>query len=240
MFDTRLVRTFRKPNPSRLTTEVLFVIRDRDLNLRPARFFRRDEREEPVSRAASDDLEHVFVLQLTKGIDQVSPVTIVPQMKRHRKVFDVHLRCLVKLLRLFSRAMLFFLSQFKEVFEVLRIAFLEKRISKHFAKRRRDVHGDPGRCPGFVQMLKNEDKRKVNLRYCFVEPVLFEKLRILRVPDKRQMGVKNETEVSDWHKRVRRSWPVCSLSTMSITTNDDPRTTNGYRLLCELKGECAR
>ena len=51
-----------------------------DLDLRAARFFGRDERQKTVRRAAGDDLQHAFFLQLAEGVDQVAFVAIVPQV----------------------------------------------------------------------------------------------------------------------------------------------------------------
>jgi hypothetical protein len=48
--------------------------------------------------------------------------------------------------------------------------------------------------------LEDIDERKIDLGYRLVEPVFFEKFGIFGMPNKREMGVQDETVVTDGHR----------------------------------------
>ena len=50
-----------------------------------------------------------------------------------------------------------------------------------------------------MQPLKDNDQWKIYFRDSFKKPILFQKFRIFRMPDKRQMGVKYEAEITYRH-----------------------------------------
>jgi hypothetical protein len=54
-----------------------------------------------------------------------------------------------------------------------------------------------------VEALEDKDKRKVDLRDRFVEPIFFEKFRIFGMPDERQVGVKDQAEVPNGHESIK-------------------------------------
>ena len=71
---------------------MLFVIRDCYLDLCPARFCRRDQRQKAVRCATGDYLEHTLFLQFAECVDEVAVVPVVPKVERCRQILDVHTR----------------------------------------------------------------------------------------------------------------------------------------------------
>ena len=86
IFDPGFVRGFGQPDSARLPAKVLFVIRNRDLDLRPACLRCRYQRQKPMRCAASDDLDNAFFLKLAKSVDKISTVTVVPKIERRANV----------------------------------------------------------------------------------------------------------------------------------------------------------
>jgi hypothetical protein len=189
--DPWFVRAFGQPYPARLAAEMFLVVFDSYVDLSPARLFSRDQREKPVRGAARNDLYRTFILKFAKCADEVSPVTVVPKSERRTQAFRVHLRYFMKFRRLFVRSVRFFVSELEQIFQMASVSGLEKFVGEHLAQRRRDIHRKPRFHTCFVEILKNENKRKVNLSYRFVEPIFFEELGIFGMPDKRQVSVKD-------------------------------------------------
>jgi hypothetical protein len=189
--DARFVRALGKPYAARLTTEMFFVIGDRDIHLRSACFGRRDQRQEAVCRTARDDLERTFILKLTKCANEISMIAIVPQSECRAQTLGVHSRDVVKFKSFVLSSMDFLIRELEKIFEMTRIAVLQHLVREHFAQRWRDIHRKPGFYTRFVETLENEYERKVNFGDRFEEPVFFKKFRILGMPDKRQVSVKN-------------------------------------------------
>ena len=87
-----------------------------------------------------------------------------------------------------------------------RVTVLQQRIGEHLAERRRDIHREARLSTGLVQRLKNENQRKIDLGDRLVKPVFFKKFRIFRMPDKRQVSVEDQAEISDGHDLVSGQW----------------------------------
>jgi hypothetical protein len=137
--------------------------------------------------ATSDNLQYTFVLKITKRTDQIPIVTMFPQFPSRTKAFEIHICNRSKFVSLATRAINFFFSQRDKLLEMLCIPFLEEWINQHFAKRRRNIHREARSSPRFMQILKDKDKREVNFGNCFVKPILFQKLRVLRVAHERKV-----------------------------------------------------
>src|SRR5882762_1348290 len=199
-FDSRLVSTLREPNPSGLATEVLPVVGDSNANLRTFGFRSGNERNEAMSGSASNNLEHTFVLEISKRTNQVPIVAMLPKFPSRTKAIEIHICNGSKFVGLAPGAINFFFSQRNKLFEMLCISFLEERINQHFAKRRRYIHREARSSACFMQVLKDKYKREVNFGDCFVKPILFQKLRVLRVAHERKVRMKDEAKVSCWHR----------------------------------------
>jgi hypothetical protein len=144
-----------------------------------------------MCRAARDDLEYALILQLAKGINEISVVAIIPKIVGSPEVIHVHFRNGMKLGGLASCSMFLFRGQVDKIFEVPGIAVLQQFVSQHLAKRRRDVHCKSRRRAGLVQRLEDEDQRKIDFGDGLVKPVFLEEFRIFGMPHERQMGVQN-------------------------------------------------
>ena len=59
--------------------------------------------------------------------------------------------------------MMLFLGQLEQFFKVPRIAFLQQRVDKHLAQRRRNVHRQPRPRSRLMKVLKNKNERKIDL-----------------------------------------------------------------------------
>jgi hypothetical protein len=140
-----------------------------------------------MSGAASDNLQYTFVLEISKRIDQIPIVTMLPKFPSRTKGFEIHVCDGSKFVGLAPGAINFFFSQRDKLLEMLCIPFLEERINQHFAERRRNIHREARSSTRFMQVLKNIDKREVNFSDCFVKPILFQKLRVLRVAHERKV-----------------------------------------------------
>ena len=81
------------------------------------------------------------------------------------------------------------------------VALLEHRVPHHRAKRRGERHGEAERDAVPHQTFHHVEQRQVGFRNCLVKPVFLQKLRVFRMPDKRQVGVKNRGNVSERHNR---------------------------------------
>jgi len=88
-------------------------------------------------------------------------------------------------------AVLFFACKLEQIFEMTRIPILQQLVRQHLAQRRRNVDRDTWNRSGFVEVLKDEDQRKVDLGDGFEKPIFFEELRIFGMTDKWQVSVKN-------------------------------------------------
>ena len=156
VFNARLISTLRQPDAARLSPKMFFIIFDRDPDLRPTSLLGRDQRQEPVCRPARDDLENTFVLQFTKGIYQISFISVVPQRQRRGQIFEVHPRDAGVFLRFALGSMDFFFGKLQQVFEVSRVPVLEHLVGQHFAQRRRNIYRHPRPYARLVQVLKDE------------------------------------------------------------------------------------
>jgi hypothetical protein len=110
-----------------------------------------------------------------------------PKLPSRTKALEIHICNGSKFVGLAPGAINFFFSQRDQLLEMLCIPFLEEGINQHFAERRRNIHRKARSSARFMQVLKDKDKRKVNFSDCFVKPILFQKLRVLRVAHERKV-----------------------------------------------------
>src|SRR5204862_2564091 len=77
------------------------------------------------------------------------------------------------------------------------VTLQQQLVLQHRAERRRDRHGQLERNFVAQQPLHHPEERDVAFGYRLEEPVFLEKFVMLRMPDKWQVRVKNEREVTD-------------------------------------------
>ncbi len=74
------------------------------------------------------------------------------------------------------------------------VTLAKELILQHRAERRRERHGKLKRHMIIDQALHHAHQRDITFRYCFEEPVFFQKMLVLGMANERQMRVKNERE----------------------------------------------
>jgi hypothetical protein len=75
------------------------------------------------------------------------------------------------------------------------IAGLKKRVGEHRSEGRAQGKGEAKVDSLFQEPLHNQKERDV--RFCdrFIEPVFFKRILMLRMPDKRKVGMKDNGEI---------------------------------------------
>ena len=86
--------------------------------------------------------------------------------------------------------------------EMAQVSLLEQLVAEHRAERRRERHRQPEGDAVVGQPPHHAQERQVRFGDGFEEPVFLEKILVLRMPDERQMRVKNERERTG-HARFR-------------------------------------
>ena len=94
------------------------------------------------------------------------------------------------------RAMDFLLGQFDQLVQVPRVTVLQQRIEQHRAERRREREREPGVHAVALPALHRPEQRQIGFGDGLEQPVLLEKLLVLRMPDERQVRVKDEGEIA--------------------------------------------
>ena len=172
--------------------EVLPVVGDRGAELRSRV---EDEGQEPVGRAARDDLERSGLLHPAKRFDEAPPPGNV---ERFRQETVVHVERAVEL-RVDPSPLA--PHGLEELARVAAVAVLEERIREHLAERRAHRHGEPEPHAVGEQPLHHPEDRDVRLRDRLVEPVLFEEFRMLRMADEREVRVQDEAQIARGSRR---------------------------------------
>src|SRR3954470_21914994 len=187
---TGRVGAFRKPESHGLGLKKLTVDVATDPNLCPCRLFRLSQkRQDSVGRRGSDDLERAGIAQLAKGTEDVAIPFLVtaPNIQQ----------CVVVKSRQFfqfrDRASTLHLSlgEANRPLQMAQVTVAQKVVGQHRAERRRNAKGKLKRHPIADQPLHHAEERDVSFSDGLEEPVFFEKFLVLRMPDKRQMRVKN-------------------------------------------------
>src|SRR5207249_1334668 len=94
------------------------------------------------------------------------------------------------------RAQCFLFRQFNQAIEMPRVAVLQERIEQHRAKRGRQRQGEAGLHSVPQPAVHDLKQRDVAFRDGLEKPVFLQKLFVFRVADKRQVRVKDQSEVT--------------------------------------------
>src|SRR6266571_2551117 len=159
-------------------------------------------RRTPAARCRSDrtrnnsgnDLEPAVLLELAEGADHVAAISKIglPQRvkalvvhQRERLIFVVPVR-----------AVNFFFRQLQQGLEVPHVTVLQQRVKQHRAEGGGERQGQP--CVHAVAQpaIHDLNERQISFGEGFEEPVFFEKMLVLRVPNERQMRVEDEREIA--------------------------------------------
>ena len=108
--------------------------------------------------------------------------------------FQIKLRETAQL-RVIAVTLLLPSRQIDQKIEMPNVALAQKIVLQHRAKRGRNRHRELERDVVIRQALQHLQQRNVGLGDRFEEPRLFEELLVFRVPNERQVRVKNEREL---------------------------------------------
>ena len=199
------VSAFRQPDAARIAAETasIMIARDKDLRADRLRMIGH-QRQERVRRGGGDDFEFSLLLKFAKRANEIFSVSEIGIAHR-RETMVIHPRKQMNR-RIPMRAMNFFFSEIDQAVEMPEITFLQERIEQHRAKRRRQREREARLHSVAQPAVHFLNERDVSFRDRFEQPVFFQKLFVLRMPDKRQMRVKNECEIALAH--LEYLWPT--------------------------------
>jgi hypothetical protein len=153
-----------------------------------------------MSRGAADNFEHAPFAQLPKRGQQIEFPFIDKKASGGGKELKIKLRELREL-RLVLVPLSLARRKIDEKIEVAKITFAEQLVLQHRAERWRERHRELERHVVVHEPLHHLQQRDVSLGDRFEEPVFFEKMLVLRMPDEWQVRVKNKREMV--HTRYR-------------------------------------
>src|SRR6266487_7118149 len=79
------------------------------------------------------------------------------------------------------------------------VTLAKQLVLQHCAERRCERHGKLKRHMLIDQALHDAHQRDITLRYCFEEPVFFQKMLVLRMANEWKVCVKNYSEITGRH-----------------------------------------
>lgn len=174
------------------TTSVIIAGRD---DLAPdRRRMGRQERKQAVSGGGGDDFEITVVLELAEGADEIAVVG-EPGGAIFLETPQVELREVVE--RFFPvRPVCFAIREFDLDLQMAQVPALEERVLKHGTQGRADGQREAGGNAVPAPSLKDLDEGKVRFRDGLIEPGFLKKSLVFRVPDEREMGMEDESDVA--------------------------------------------
>ncbi|GEM_PF-1197403 len=218
------VSAFRQPDAPRLAAKAMLVMVARHPHLRPqGRRVIRQQRQQGVRGGAGDDFQVARFLELPEGPHQVAPVPGVKGL-RGGKAFVIKPRHLLE--RLFpARALNLLFRQGNLLPEVALAAILQKRVLQHRAERgrqrQRQARGQPIPPPA----LQKPQQREIGFRDGLEQPVFLQELRVLRVPDERQVRMQDQGKVAGHKETPFRRRPAAVRPPAPFITVPPPAGT---------------
>src|ERR1051326_1153386 len=125
---------------------------------------------------------------------------------------------------------LFARGEINEPIEVPLITLAQKRILEHRAERWRKRHREFERHSVIHQTLHHTQQRNVTFRDRFEEPVFFEEMLMLRMPDEWKMRVEDEGEVTHCRFQISNSRLKATRPKFEIGNLQSAITTFGKSL----------
>ena len=176
---------------------VVVVACDLDLGADGLRKFAH-EGKKSVSGSAGNDFENAGVLEFAEGVDEVAVVVVAKEGTAVVEALVVELGEGVES-GIVTGTVQFFGGEFQLFFQTVDVAILEEGIAEHGAEGWGHRHGESK-----INSIPNEafhhiEEGQIGFGDGFVEPIFFEKLWVLGMPDKRQVSVQNRSDVSEGH-----------------------------------------
>ena len=152
------------------------------------------QRQQRVRGGAGDDLQMPGLLELPEGAHQVAPAgcvsvthaakpPVIEQGEFMEWLFPV-------------RPLDFLFRKFDQLVEVPLVTCLQERIAQHRAERRRQRECQAGIQPVPPPALQQLQQRHVGFCDGLEKPVLLQEPLVLRVADKRQVRVEDQSKVA--------------------------------------------
>src|SRR5688572_26384782 len=161
-----------------------------------------------MCRGGRHDLEATLLLKLAEHAEQVA-VPLEETVATMREVRVIKLSQSAPLL-IFTVALYFAAGQLNQPIEVPNVTLPQELILQHRAEGGCDRHGQLERHLVADEPLHHFEQREVAFGDGFEEPIFLHEFVVLRMPDERQMRVKNEREVTSRHCRFQND--DCRLS----------------------------
>ena len=152
------------------------------------------QRQQRVRGGAGDDLQMPRLLELPEGAHQVAPAGGVSVAHAAKPLVIEQGEFVEGLLPV--RPMDFLFRQFDQLVEVPLVAGLQERVPQHRAERRRQREREAGVQAVPPPALQQLQQRHVGFGDGLEQPVLLQEPLVLRVPDKRQVRVQDQSEGS--------------------------------------------
>jgi hypothetical protein len=193
-----MISALRQPEPGRIGVKhgPVGIAAGEDLR---AHGFRRllEQGKQSMRRGRRHDLETTFVAQPANDAEQVA-VPLEKTVPAFQEMAVIKFREPAQLFVVVVADGLA-LRQRDRAIEIPHITLQEQLVLQHRAQRWRDRHGQLERHAVANQPLHHPEQREVAFGYRLEEPVFLEKLVMLRMPDERQVRVKDEREVTGRH-----------------------------------------
>ncbi len=151
-----------------------------------------------MRRRAGNDFEAPAFLQLTQCPNDISSQGLVEKGVGFAKKFLVKFAELAEL-GLLAVALDLLARKRDESIEMAQVTRLEEFVLKHRAQGRRERDCKSERNVLGREAPHHAEKREVSFRDRFEKPILLQKILVLRMPDERQMSVKDEREGTGGH-----------------------------------------
>jgi hypothetical protein len=152
------------------------------------------KRKDRMSSGTGDDFEQASFLEFAENRDEI---VMAAKIKIANAFETIEIKSCQRVKRFFPMcAVLLSLRQFDESMQVPQIPFLEQWVQEHGTKRRGEGEGQADSHCVLAPLFEELQEWNVSFGYGFEEPILFEKLFVLRMANKRQMSVKDKSEVA--------------------------------------------
>jgi hypothetical protein len=151
--------------------------------------------QQSVRGGAADDFQHTAVSKLPKRREQIAFPFIDKETPACAEKVEIELRQLSEF-GLFLVSFSLTRCEIDQKINMPNVTLAQKLILQHRAKCWRERHRELERHVIVHQSLHRLQERDVGLADCFEQPVFFEEMLVLWMPNERQMRMKNEREMA--------------------------------------------
>ena len=184
-----------QPDAARVLPEAFAVMIARGQDLRAdGRRMRGQQRQQSMRRRRGDDFQFARVLKLAERADEIAVIAEIILAQPHEPLVIEEREFVIRAVPV--GAVNFLFSELDQSVEMLLVAVLQEPVAQHGAERGREADGEARFHAVAQPALENFEQRQIRFRDGLEQPVLLEKLGMLRMPHKRQMRVQDEREMA--------------------------------------------